>query len=97
MASGLLDEFGRPMEDMTAASKPSGGILVDGQHVADTVQCVHCNAHFVMRKGSGVERGWCRNCNGMVCGRKCAKCVPFEKKLDQAEAAARRDGLLFRR
>lgn len=85
----LLDEFGRPIEDMVSAARPSGFIFLDGQQVADTVQCVHCGGHFIMRKGSGTERGWCRNCNGMVCGRKCAKCIPFEKKLDMAERAGK--------
>lgn len=70
--------------DAVHVRKPAGGIIVDGAHVADTVQCCHCNAHFVMRTGSGTTRGWCRNCQGMVCGPKCAVCTPFEQRLDLA-------------
>lgn len=84
----LLDAYGRPVDPYAGAEsvrRPSGFILVDGQTVADTVQCVHCNAHFIMVKGSGVTRGWCQNCHGMICGPKCATCTPFEQRLDHAE------------
>jgi hypothetical protein len=89
LASGLLDELGRPLVSVSVR-RPSGAILLDGQHVADTVHCVHCGGHFIMQKGSGIERGWCHNCNGMVCGRKCATCMPLEKMIDMAEAAGSR-------
>ena len=72
-------------DDAVSMRQPSGHILLDGVQVADTAQCVHCGDHFVMMKGSGRERGWCPNCSGIVCGRKCARCVPFEKQLDDAE------------
>lgn len=85
----ILDAHGDPYGDAQAVKRPSGFILIDGQTVADTVQCVHCGGHFVMTKGSGAERGWCRNCNGMVCGRTCAACTPFEQRLDDAEKRAR--------
>lgn len=93
MSPIILTDDPRPTdgyEDAQAVSKPSGAILVDGQQVADTVQCVHCGGHFVMRKGSGITRGWCRNCNGLVCGPQCGACLPFEQWLDQAEAKGRR-------
>lgn len=77
-------------DDAQAVRKPGGAILLDGMQVADTVQCVHCGGHFVMRLGSGTVRGWCQRCHGMVCGPSCAACVPFEKKLDLVERAARR-------
>ena len=75
--------------DAASMRRPQGAVLVDGVQVADTAQCVHCNAHFVMRKGSGTIRGWCRNCGGVVCGKKCAKCVPFEKKIELMERFGR--------
>ena len=65
--------------------QPAGFILEDGREVASTEQCVHCGEHFVMVKGSGTVRGYCPKCDGMVCGPKCAACVPFEKRLDDAE------------
>lgn len=76
--------------DAEAMRRPAGHILLDGVQVADTAQCVHCGSHFVMRRGSGVERGFCTRCNGLVCGRKCAVCIPFEKRLDLAEKAGSR-------
>lgn len=83
----VFDAYGNPYGDAAALRRPSGGIIVDGRHVADTVQCVHCGGHFVMRKGSGITRGWCRNCQGMVCGPSCAACVPLERKLDALDGA----------
>jgi hypothetical protein len=67
--------------------KEHGGILVDGRQVASTLQCVHCNKHWVMRPGSGITRGWCLRCSGPLCGAKhCVEtCVPFEALLDHAE------------
>lgn len=78
-----------PYADAQAVRRPSGQILIGTDVVADTVQCVHCNAHFVMVKGSGRIRGFCRNCMGMICGPSCATCVPFERRLDEAERRAR--------
>lgn len=95
MGSIILTDDPKPTdgyEDAQAVRKPSGAILVavgggeQWQHVADTVRCVHCQRHFVMRKGSGKQRGFCFKCNGIFCGAACAPCVPFEKKLDVAEA-----------
>ena len=71
--------------DAQAVSRPAGGIVVDGVQVADTVQCRHCGKHFVMRHGSGTVRGYCQRCGGLVCGPRCAACVPFEQALDLAE------------
>jgi hypothetical protein len=66
--------------------QPAGVILVDGQTVADTLQCVHCNRHWIPIKGSGRKRGFCRECMGPLCGSKeCMTCVPFEKKLEDQE------------
>lgn len=67
--------------------KQAGVILMDGVQVADTKQCCHCGGHFVMVKGSGKLRGYCTKCHEITCGKiECCKCVPFEKKLDLAEA-----------
>jgi len=58
---------------------------VGGVQEHATAQCCHCGTHFVMRNGSGVRRGWCFKCPGVVCGPGCAECVPIEKRLDLAE------------
>lgn len=52
---------------------------------ARTLQCVHCGGHWVPRPGSGIERGFCTRCNGPVCGRGCAECVPAEQMLENIE------------
>jgi hypothetical protein len=67
--------------------KEGGVILQDGVQIASTTQCVHCGGHFIMQKGSGKIRGFCTKCHGVTCGKiGCCKCIPFEKKLDLAEA-----------
>ncbi len=64
-------------------SKNSGTIFIDNVEVAQTTQCVHCDGHFIMRKGSGVERGYCMRCKGITCGKEmCWACNPVEKQLD---------------
>src|SRR5437764_286195 len=70
-------------------SKPSGHILIDGQEVAQTKQCCHCNVHFVSIKGSGKIRGYCTLCKSITCGAPaCDPHVPFEAKLDFIDGGA---------
>lgn len=88
--AAVVDAYGHPYGDAVSVRKPSGAILLDGAHVADTVQCVHCNGHFVMQRGSGITRGWCRNCSGMICGPGCLTCRPHEQQLDLAEKRGHR-------
>lgn len=69
-----------------SARKPGGTMIIGTTEVADTIQCCHCNAHFIMERGSGKRRGWCMNCVAMHCGaQKCCECLPFEKRLDLYE------------
>src|ERR1700680_2968789 len=70
--------------------KASGAILIDGEETAHTLQCPHCNSHFISRQGSGARRGFCTNCMAVTCGNPtCDACVPFEKKMEQLEAKSR--------
>lgn len=91
----LLGPDGRPARpdpeytDAASVRKPSGGIVLDGVHVADTVQCCHCGGHFVMRAGSGITRGWCSRCSGMICGPTCAECTPIEMRIEIAQKTGR--------
>ena len=56
----------------------------------DTLMCIHCQYHWQVIPGSGIERGWCRSCNGPTCGKKkCYLCRHFEKKLEEIEAHGR--------
>jgi hypothetical protein len=69
--------------------RPNGYMSVtdaDGKIIeADTLQCVHCGAHWVVKPGSGNVRGYCTRCNGPVCGPRCAECVPLERRLEMLE------------
>lgn len=70
--------------------RESGAVVVSGQHVASTQQCVHCGKHEMILQGSGKKRGWCMSCGGFVCGRQVcmAFCIPYEAKLEYQEAQA---------
>lgn len=66
--------------------KPSGFILMDDKEVASTLQCPHCQTHFISIKGSGQRRGFCTKCMRVTCGKvTCDVCYPFEKKLSDYE------------
>ena len=65
--------------------RADGGITIDGCEVASTVMCVHCGAHWIPLAGSKIIRGWCTKCMGPICGPKCAKCIPYEKWIEQIE------------
>lgn len=78
------------MYDFTSR-RPAGNIVVTDPDLptleADTLQCVHCGAHWQVRHNSGVARGFCMNCMGPTCGKqKCeCGCNPIEKQLDIQE------------
>lgn len=73
--------------------KTQGAIVIDGKHVADTRQCVHCGKHEQIIPGSGKKRGMCLKCNnGFVCGAPaCMVCIPYKIKIDYMEAKANND------
>lgn len=75
------------MRILHSPTRVHGAIVVGGKHIADTLQCPHCNAHFKSIPGSGTKRGWCSKCHAVVCGREecMKKCVPFEKKMAMME------------
>lgn len=55
--------------------------------IADTVQCVHCQRHWIYLPKSGTKWGYCLNCAGITCGnRRCGEnCVPAEQWLENVE------------
>lgn len=58
----------------------------------DTMQCIHCGAHWMVEVGSGIQRGWCTVCNGPHCGQQaCCTCLPLEKMMDVIERKSRSD------
>jgi hypothetical protein len=75
-------------------SRGKGTLLVtsvDGETEQHTITCCHCNAIFVIKVGSGTERGYCFMCNAPTCGkRRCSEeCVPFMKRIEETENRAR--------
>lgn len=80
-----MDDSKRIIVDDYADAKhephPHGIILVNGKEVASTLQCPHCMAHFVSRKGSGARRTFCMRCHAVTCGQhKCDVCTPWVKE-----------------
>jgi len=76
-----------------SARRPAGHvIMVDPGGVelmADTLQCVHCGAHWIVKPGSGRKRGFCLKCMGPTCGSpRCEhSCNPVEAQIEAMEAA----------
>lgn len=68
----------------------NGAVVIDGRHIADTVQCVHCGSHEEIEAGSGKKRGFCPQCQGFVCGKgECMRrCAPFEARIELTEHMA---------
>lgn len=80
----LID--GKRIFEAESVRKPSGYIIIEGNVVADTVQCRHCGGHYIPIKGSGIKRGWCTHCGGPLCGKDgCFECIDFRKKMDEYE------------
>jgi hypothetical protein len=68
------------------------GPLLPGQVAeGETLMCVHCQKHWRVRPGSGMQRGWCGRCGGPTCGKKACetRCTPFEKAIEMMEARGR--------
>lgn len=45
----------------------------------ETRQCVHCQAHWVYRPGSGIRRGYCLKHDGWLCGQDA--CIEEQKRI----------------
>lgn len=78
----IVDEY----DDAQHERHPHGVIFVNGKEVASTLQCPHCGAHFVSRKGSGHRRTFCLPCKAVTCGSPaCDPCRPFLAALERAQ------------
>ena len=76
---------------MKAVRKPHGHVERTGPYgelqTGDTLSCCHCGCHWEVRAGSGVQRGFCQQCMGYVCGGPdCHDCLPKEARLANLEA-----------
>lgn len=78
------------MSEPLTHRKASGNVFITGwygeQEEGDTLSCVHCQATWVIKKGSGKMRGFCQRCNGYVCGPGCLECIPWERRVENSEA-----------
>lgn len=81
-----------PSTPSSSVLRPHGTIIVtdvDGREwQADTLRCCHCQKSWVVRRGSGIRRGFCTKCGGPTCGGPACECecVNFEKRLEMFEA-----------
>lgn len=69
--------------------KANGVQIITGESgtvQSDTVCCVHCRHHWVVKPGSNKKRGFCMKCMGPTCGNKqCDNCVPYMKMIENIE------------
>lgn len=81
-----------PYKDARAHRNASGFFVLDRgtgkgwEVVADTLQCPHCNQHFIFTLNVS---GHCFKCGKDICGSEhcmAKDCMPFEKKLELYEA-----------
>ena len=78
--------LGRVVKRPSSTFEITGPLLPNQEPRGDMLQCVHGGEHWIVRPGSGMQRGFCFNCNGPTCGsQKCDQCVPFEKAMELAE------------
>ena len=65
----------------------AGPLLPNQQPGGDMLMCVHCQMHWIIQPGSGMERGFCLNCNGPTCGKQHCEtnCVPWERAIENKE------------
>lgn len=84
----IQDVIRQPFGDVKHEMKAHGAWIVDGIEVAATLQCPHCDTHFVSMRGTGLRRYWCGSCGALTCGAiPCDTCRPFMKVLEDLAKA----------
>jgi hypothetical protein len=79
-----------PSTPESSVLRPDGTVFtsdVNGKVIeADTAQCCHCGRHFVIVRGSGKVRSFCRGCMRVTCGRKACveECNPWRKRMESS-------------
>lgn len=53
----------------------------------ETRMCAHCQMKWLYKMGSGKRRGFCKRCNGLLCGKDlCMRyCIPYIDKIEAIE------------
>lgn len=86
----IYDDIVAPRTD-----KHGGYFTEDGIVVAQTLQCCHCQKHWVVRKNSGEHRGFCWNCSQVTCGKpQCHVCLPWAKKMELMQKEERKRAIV---
>lgn len=77
---------------MIQGNKPSGYFSTWDSRLGEKVEgetrmCVHCQTKWIYRAGSGTRRGFCKRCNGLLCGKDlCMQyCIPYIDKIEGME------------
>lgn len=85
-----LDKNRQPFGDVKHEWKEHGGWTVDGIQVASTLQCPHCDRHFVSVRTA--EMHWCHSCGARTCDSPiCSSaCRPFMRQLEAIERQSQR-------
>ena len=70
----------------------SNGRKVEGE----TRMCAHCQFKWQYSPGSGVRRGFCKRCNGLLCGQDlCMKyCIPYMSRIESMEKGLKLDEMI---
>ena len=78
---------------VTSRRTPMGTMIkVEGE----MRMCAHCSVRWEYRPGSGIRRGYCKRCNGLLCGKGlCMRyCIPYMSKIDAIEKGLKLDDML---
>lgn len=95
---GAGQTFGQAPAHLThTLRRPDGWTLTTDRQTGatldetDTLMCVHCQFTWQFKPGSGIERGYCYRCNGVLCGKQSCmiSCNPFEAVIELKEAEYR--------
>ena len=75
--------------DILVLDRVDGKVLFEGT----LRQCIHCQFTWTYKPGSGVIRGFCKQCNGHLCGKRaCLEfCYNKEQQVEDMEAIAARN------
>ena len=82
--------------DYSKQMPAAGGVIYDGVLKGETRRCVHCSAQWWPKPGSGIKRGYCMACKGLVCGQELCmgRCIPLEARLQGIESGLTRSQVL---
>ena len=72
---------------ISGQNKPSGYFVSydknDNKVEGETRQCIHCQATWIYKPGSGRKYGFCLRCGGVTCNKPscntCKQCAPFSE------------------